>query len=265
MNNRWLKLRKYLQTEMGLFPVAPPPAVQKPPSDQIVINGHTVTILFVPNRKARNYIMRFRDNGVLRVTVPRMGSMRQARAFVSKNRDWIMKHYDKVVLSPKPQKTWENGSILLFRGEPTPLHVTRDESGHPVLAFAQYQIKLRGDSEHGDFRPVIESYLKQIAAKELPAQLAQLAHTLGVQFSRVTIRAQRTRWGSCSTRKTISLNWRLIHTPPFVQEYILIHELMHLREMNHSRRFWQQVETACPDYRKAEKWLNDNKVLGTFE
>jgi predicted metal-dependent hydrolase len=77
----------------------------------------------------------------------------------------------------------------------------------------------------------------------------------------VTVRNQRTRWGSCSRRGTISLNWRLIQTPPFVSDYIILHELMHLREMNHSPRFWRQVETVCPGYRTAEEWLKPHASL----
>ena len=78
---------------------------------------------------------------------------------------------------------------------------------------------------------------------------------------RITVRNQRSRWGSCSVKGTISLNWRLIQTPPFVQDYIILHELMHLREMNHSRRYWRCVEQVCPNYRNAEAWLKQNKNL----
>ena len=82
-----------------------------------------------------------------------------------------------------------------------------------------------------------------------------------VTLSRVAVRNQRSRWGSCSAKKTVSLNWRLIQTPPFVLDYIILHELMHLREMNHSRRFWTQVEKVCPDYLQAEKWLNHHSGM----
>jgi len=76
---------------------------------------------------------------------------------------------------------------------------------------------------------------------------------------RVTVRGQRTRWGSCSRRGTISLNWRLIQTPEDVRDYIILHELAHLRQMNHSDRFWREVERLCPDYRSAERWLKQQR------
>jgi predicted metal-dependent hydrolase len=82
-----------------------------------------------------------------------------------------------------------------------------------------------------------------------------------LQVNRITVRNQRSRWGSCSRRGTISLNWRLIQTPVFVQDYIILHELMHLREMNHSARYWREVANVCPDYPVAERWLKRHAAL----
>ncbi len=80
--------------------------------------------------------------------------------------------------------------------------------------------------------------------------------------NRVTVRNQRTLWGSCSRRGTVSLNWRLVQTPPFVCHYIMLHELMHLRVMSHSQRFWRAVEKVCPRYREAEAWMDRHQLLG---
>src|SRR5258706_526617 len=74
----------------------------------------------------------------------------------------------------------------------------------------------------------------------------------------VAVRDQKTRWGSCSIRGTITLNWRLIQAPPFIADYLIVHELMHLREMNHSPRYWGHVAQAFPEYRLAERWLKEN-------
>ena len=78
---------------------------------------------------------------------------------------------------------------------------------------------------------------------------------------RVTVRNQRSRWGSCSAGGTVSLNWRLVQTPDLVRDYIIYHELMHLREMNHSTRFWARVEEVCPEWREAERWIKRNGAL----
>jgi predicted metal-dependent hydrolase len=93
------------------------------------------------------------------------------------------------------------------------------------------------------------------ATKELPPQLLSLAATHGIAVTRVSIRNQRSRWGACSAKGSITLNWRLILVPDFVREYVMIHELMHRRELNHSKRFWGHVRAACPRYREARQWL----------
>jgi len=88
-----------------------------------------------------------------------------------------------------------------------------------------------------------------------------LAQQHEVTVAAVSVRNQRTRWGSCSRHGRISLNWRLIQTPVFVSDYIILHELMHRRQLNHSARFWQEVERVCPEYQKAERWLKQHSAL----
>ncbi len=82
-----------------------------------------------------------------------------------------------------------------------------------------------------------------------------LARLHAIDVQRISIRNQRSRWGACSPTGTITLNWRLIQTPPFVREYVLLHELMHRRELNHSRRFWRLVAACCPRHQEARRWL----------
>jgi predicted metal-dependent hydrolase len=82
-----------------------------------------------------------------------------------------------------------------------------------------------------------------------------------VPVRRISIRNQRSRWGSCSRRGTISLNWRLIQAPPAVRDYLILHELAHFREMNHSQRFWREVARLCPQFAEAERWLNQHSDL----
>jgi predicted metal-dependent hydrolase len=96
------------------------------------------------------------------------------------------------------------------------------------------------------------------ARKELPEALRQLADAHGLTVSRVSVRNQRSRWGSCSPSGHICLNWRLLLMPEPVREYVLIHELMHLRRLDHSRVFWKLVAAACPAYEESRKWLRAN-------
>jgi predicted metal-dependent hydrolase len=103
--------------------------------------------------------------------------------------------------------------------------------------------------------------LRLRAARELPLRLHELAEAYGLTVARVNIRNQRSRWGSCSPSGRICLNWRLVLMPDHVRDYIIIHELMHLRRLDHSRVFWKLVAAACPEYETARRWLRKNKHL----
>ena len=103
--------------------------------------------------------------------------------------------------------------------------------------------------------------LKQRARRELPAQLFAQAATLGLSVARVSIRNQKSRWGSCSPSGHICLNWRLVAFPEAVREYVIIHELMHLKRLDHSRAFWKLVAGACPDYEASRRWLRTHGAL----
>ena len=103
--------------------------------------------------------------------------------------------------------------------------------------------------------PDLVRELQQRARRELPKRLLELAARFGLTVSHISIRNQRSRWGSCSPGGRICLNWRLVTMPGWVRDYVLVHELMHLKRMDHSPKFWKLVAAACPEYREARKWL----------
>ncbi len=111
------------------------------------------------------------------------------------------------------------------------------------------------------YTPEAIQELRRRAARELPAHLLRLAQHHGLHVSRVSVRNQRSRWGSCSRSGHICLNWRLVLMPDPVREYVLIHELMHLRRLDHSPHFWKLVAHACPDYEESRQWLRENRHL----
>lgn len=124
------------------------------------------------------------------------------------------------------------------------------ERSGPWIAKQRLEQQSRPAVVHPD-----EPALRRRAAKELPVELLTLAAIHDITVSRVSIRNQRSRWGACSARGSITLNWRLVLVPPFVREYVMLHELMHRRELNHSRQFWRHVAAACPQYQDARRWL----------
>ena len=100
--------------------------------------------------------------------------------------------------------------------------------------------------------------LEKQAAQVLPSKVQHFAAVIGVSYGRITIRGQRTRWGSCSAKGNLNFNCLLMLCPEEVMDYVVIHELCHRKEMNHSPAFWAEVETYCPDYRIHRKWLKEN-------
>ncbi|MBI4265015.1 MAG: DUF45 domain-containing protein [Acidobacteria bacterium] len=97
--------------------------------------------------------------------------------------------------------------------------------------------------------------LRERADRELPVRLRELAAAHGLLVTRVSVRSQRSRWGSCGRDGHICLNWRLVRMPDWVRDYVLLHELMHMRRMDHSAEYWAMVAAACPDYEAARQWL----------
>jgi predicted metal-dependent hydrolase len=227
----------FLQTPVELAPHRP----VRPEPDRVE---------FIRLRKARRYILRIRPDGTLRVTIPRGGSRAEAVAFMARHLEWVARERARVRREHTPAR-WTHGTALLLSGEP---HlVTIDQTAAGSIA------KLGGIStavqDAADVRPELERALRQEARACLLPRLRQLAETHGLAFSRASIRGQRSRWGSCSRAGAIALNYRLVQMPPSVRDYVLIHELMHLKQQNHGPRFWALVEAACPSYREAERWL----------
>jgi len=226
-------------------------------SSTIEVGEKSVPLLVVRNPRARRYVLRLRPDGTVRVTVPRGGSESAARQFVQKHVSWLKTQMERTAASPGGKVAWPVGFEILFRGEPVKIGAGPD--GSTSITLADQAIHISKTSE--DHRSSIERHLHRLAATELPARVFHFARNHGLKVQRVTVRNQKTRWGSCSRRGTISLNWRLIQAPTFVADYIILHELMHLRQMNHSRKYWQEVEKVCPGYREAEQWLKAHARL----
>jgi predicted metal-dependent hydrolase len=213
---------------------------------------------FVRVRRARKYILRVRPDGSLRVTIPRGGSRRDAEAFLRRHQDWVAAERLRVAERHAPVE-WRAGDSIPLHGEPTTIRV-HDRAHGQIVVVGDQRVRIAAGIVN--VRPAVELALRGIASRELVPRLQALASQHGLAVDRVTIRNQRSRWGSCSRRGVIALNFRLVQMPPAICDYVLLHELMHLRQQNHSRRYWRLVEAVCPDYREAERWLRtEGKAL----
>lgn len=105
------------------------------------------------------------------------------------------------------------------------------------------------------------SRLKKKAKLVIKTRLDEISEQIGIEYNNFRLSGAKKRWGSCSSKKTISINWRLIFAPPDIIDYVITHELAHLKHMNHSKRFWKLVETYIPNYKDKRKWLNENDFL----
>ena len=226
-------------------------AVDPPGADAPVLlhrTGAAFPVHFVRMRRARRYILRVRPDGALRVTIPRGGSRAEGLRFAERHLSWAAAERAKQLASRRPPLQWTAGTPILIDGEAAP--ISRDGE---LVRVGSLAIRVRANETN--LRPAVESALREEATRTLPPQVLALAAAHGLAVTRVTIRNQRSRWGSCAPGGRIALNFRLLQMPPSVREYILLHELMHIRHPNHSRRFWRAVQSVCPAFRDAERWL----------
>ena len=227
----------------------------EPTTNVLQIGSRAVPLLMVRHPRARRYLLRLHPDGTVRVTIPRRGNISAARDFASRNIGWLEQQFQRLAVRPKIAVAWNLGTEILFRGEL--VRIEHDADGS--IRFSNERMNV--SDAHGNLRPAIQKHLCALASDELPLRVMELAKLHGVNVSRVSVRNQKSRWGSCSRRGTISLNWRLIQAPIFVRDYIILHELAHRRQMNHSKKFWQEVERLFPDYLQAERWLKQHGKL----
>ncbi len=145
---------------------------------------------------------------------------------------------------------------VLFRGKPYRLRVRLAS----VRRSAVYAVRddlwlLVAPQDRRTPEAIFVEWLKGEARRLIPPRVAELARRFGFRYGRVFIRSQRTRWGTCSSRGHLSFNFRLVLAPPEVLDYLIVHELAHLRVPNHSRAFWELVARMCPSYRQCRRWL----------
>ena len=234
-----------------------PPRLPRNRIDRPLVWKHGITVHIVFRPRARRYLLGLQPDGAARLVIPRRGTEAEGIRFLERSEAWLLKRVAQWRSRNQARQPWVDGTSFLFRGEEVGLRMGKGEGGLR-LCFSDQIISV----PHAlpDYRDVVLGHLRGIAERELPVRTRELALLHGIAVHRVTVRAQKTRWGSCSARGTISLNWRLIHAPPRVVDYLIIHELMHCREMNHSARYWKLVGKAFPDYRHAEQWLKKSRI-----
>ncbi|MCB1516249.1 MAG: M48 family metallopeptidase [Hyphomicrobiaceae bacterium] len=214
------------------------------------IDGEPVAIAVKPNARSRSYRLTIGRTGKPSLSVPLRGRVREVEAFLEKQRHWLAA---RLARAPKP-KPFVEGAIFPLRGEEIRIVGTSQLRGTiSVIKGDIPRLLVPGGPEHMARR--LTDWLKAEALTDLKDRTGFHAERLGVKPAAITLRSQSSRWGSCSSSKRLNYNWRLILAPPFVLDYVAAHEVAHLREMNHSDRFWALVEQTLPDMARGQAWL----------
>jgi predicted metal-dependent hydrolase len=211
------------------------------------------------SRRARRLAVRVFHSGRVEVVVPRRTSRRAVVQFLDGHREWIeskLAHALRQALAPQPFPP-PHIELSAFRHS-WRVHLAGGKAPLRACVAAPGILALTGDGSDGPLvRSALRTWLARQARELLPPALAACARDMQATYRRVAIRWQRTRWGSCSTRGTISLNGCLLFQTPQVLRYLLVHELAHTRHMDHSRAFWANVARYCPEHARLDAELLD--------
>lgn len=200
------------------------------------------------------------ENARLIIRAPLKMPMKKIKQIVDEKGGWILNKQEETrrKLSQKERKRFSEGEKFLYLGDEYPLLI-RENCPEP-LSLDLFNFIL--DSEYHKYAlNVFEWWYRNRAIVMFYEKARAFSAAAGLRFAQVKLSRARRRWGSCSSGGNLNINWRLIMAPPKVIDYIMAHEVAHLREMNHSPRFWRQVEAIMPDYRDWKDWLNENGHL----
>jgi predicted metal-dependent hydrolase len=206
--------------------------------------------------RARRLSVRVHPDARVEVVVPPGARPREVERFISAQRDWIATKREIALRNrPAPEPFPPAEIAFAATGERWRVHLAGGTGRPRIRAIAGSVLEVRGAVADSALRRHLRSWLMRAASDRLGPRVAALARATGVRYSRVAIRRQRSRWGSCSARGTISLNVCLLFQRPAVVDYLIVHELMHVSQMNHSARFWKAVERHCADWRPLDREL----------
>ena len=225
---------------------------------------HTDTAVQIDLRRSRRakHISLHADLYGIRVVAPVLQSVESINQFVNSKRQWISKTYDYYSrLKKKIGETEFQKDTLLFFGKRYKIKITKDkQQEYAVVSDNLHQITFHVKDKRS-YKRYLRSWYREQTRRILDKRLPLMSSNLSLVYSKVSIRNLKSRWGSCSKTGNLSFNLLLSMLPVAVIDYIIVHELMHLVEFNHSKRFWNLVESADPRYSEHRKWLRTHSLL----
>ena len=234
---------------------------------RVRIQGVDIEYRVLKTRRNRYVRLTVSGKNGVRISAPWGYPERELHAMIREKAAWILDRLNhfRALEMQQPRWRYADGERLLIQGRWVPLRITLWErnAGRLRLDDGILDIRLPGDKADDEavVRDLFLRWLRRWAMRDLTHRVTLHAREMRLQHGRVTIRAQRSKWGSCSQHGNISLNMRLMLAPPDVADYVVIHELAHLRELNHSARFWRIVEQYCPGRKEHQRWLREHGWL----
>lgn len=247
-----------LQLTLPLFDAAPsPPPATRPGTRLILLDGEFVEYLL--RRSRRRTIGLTVDDRGLTVAAPRWVSQAEIDAALRERTDWVRRKLvewrEHAARRDRMAIRWEHGASLPYLGETLRLAIEPAHAGAACRDGAALRLALPPGAGSEQIRDSVQGWMQQQARALFGQRIEHFAGLLGVRPKRWSLSSARTRWGSCSADGSIRLNWRLMHFPPEIVDYVICHELAHLRELNHGPRFWQTVGELFPEYRRVREIL----------
>jgi predicted metal-dependent hydrolase len=228
----------------------------------ISLNGRKIRYTLKRSRVSRNIRFEIKPEEGLSIIVPRLYPIEQLPPVIEAKQKWIVSkisRYEEYHAS-RPQREKMNGDVIPFMGRKLKLSITTGTTAGNLIALKQNSLLLTSSLEINSVNTILKDWYRTQAEHYISKRVPELSERCGISYRKVTVRSQKTRWGSCSQKGNLSLNWKLIIAPPEVIDYVITHELLHMIEMNHSRRFWKLVDEYCPAWRDHKKWLRKTSL-----
>lgn len=215
---------------------------------EVLIIAGEIRVSLRRSARARRMTLRVpRLGGDVVLTLPRNTPLAEGRAFAESKAEWLRQASKRQT----PPAIIGSGIVIPIEGQPftiTPFPISRPRKENDKLLIPQ--AKPAG--------PVVQAFLRHLAHQRLTGASTHYADQIGREYRSISLRDTRSRWGSCSSEKRLMYSWRLIMAPPEVLNYVAAHEVAHLVHMDHSPRFWAEVEKLMPDYQKHRNWLRQH-------
>jgi predicted metal-dependent hydrolase len=219
----------------------------------LALGGDTVDYVLVRRRGRRGVGLKVDENG-LTVSAPSTMPLAKIEVLVRESERWVLRKIGEWKMRQVPAVDWSDGASLFFLGGPVVLRLVRGSRIHVELEEGELRATVRS-LEEKDVRRAVLAWYKREALAHLSERTRELAAAAALAPPKVFISPAMSRWGSCNSRREVRLAWRLVKAPGPLIDYVICHELAHLRQMNHSPAFWAEVARQCPDYKRLREEL----------